>query len=93
MDREVWYHGEDIPIHLTVTNNSRKACKSIRVRRHLGFFCHVISHAAILCSGKVQVEAGLDKEVFYHGEDVPVHITINNNSNKKVNSLSVRIEL
>ena len=40
-------------------------------------------------SGKVQVEASLDKEVFYHGEDIPLHISINNNSKKSVKSMSV----
>jgi len=42
-------------------------------------------------SGKVQVEASLDKEVFYHGEDIPLHISINNNSKKSVKSMSSTI--
>ncbi len=31
LDREVWTHGEEIPIHVSVNNNSKKTVKSIRV--------------------------------------------------------------
>jgi hypothetical protein len=31
LDREVWTHGEEIPIHVSVNNNSKKTVKSVRV--------------------------------------------------------------
>ena len=40
-------------------------------------------------SGKLVVEASLDREVFYHGEDLPIHISINNNSKKCVKNIRV----
>ena len=45
-----------------------------------------------LFSGKVILEASLDKEVFYHGEDVPLHISINNQSKKQAKSIMVSFE-
>eukprot|EP00088_Acartia_fossae_P007548 TRINITY_DN13551_c0_g1_i2.p1 TRINITY_DN13551_c0_g1~~TRINITY_DN13551_c0_g1_i2.p1 ORF type:complete len:400 (-),score=83.22 TRINITY_DN13551_c0_g1_i2:621-1820(-) len=42
-------------------------------------------------SGKVILEASLDKEVFYHGEDVPLHISINNQSKKQAKSIMCTI--
>jgi len=42
-------------------------------------------------SGKVVLESNLDKEVFYHGEDIPLHISINNASKKQVKSIQCTI--
>merc|ERR1711990_844485 len=42
-------------------------------------------------SGKLVVEASLDREVFYHGEDLPIHISINNNSKKCVKNIRCHI--
>ena len=47
-------------------------------------------HRLFIFSGKVVVEASLDKEVFYHGEDIPLHISINNQSKKQAKSIMVR---
>ena len=44
-------------------------------------------------SGKLVVEASLDREVFYHGEDLPIHISINNNSKKCVKNIRVSFHL
>ena len=44
-------------------------------------------------SGKLVVEASLDREVFYHGEDLPIHISINNNSKKCVKNIRVSFNL
>ena len=44
-------------------------------------------------SGKLVVEASLDREVFYHGEDLPIHISINNNSKKCVKNIRVSLRL
>ena len=44
-------------------------------------------------SGKLVVEASLDREVFYHGEDLPIHISINNNSKKCVKNIRVSFPL
>ena len=40
-------------------------------------------------SGKLVVEASLDREVFYHGEDLAIHISIVNNSKKCVKNIRV----
>lgn len=43
-----------------------------------------------LCSkGKIALECTLDKEVYYHGQEIPVHVSINNNSKKSVKSVRV----
>jgi len=42
-------------------------------------------------SGKLVLEASLDKEVYCHGEDLPVHISINNHSKKAVKNIRVNI--
>ena len=31
LDREVFYHGEDLAIHISIANNSKKCVKNIRV--------------------------------------------------------------
>ena len=40
-------------------------------------------------SGKVSLEMGLEREVFYHGEDIPLNISINNQSKKAVKNIRV----
>lgn len=42
--------------------------------------------------GKIVLEANLDKEVFYHGQDIPLHVSLNNNSKKTVKSIQVQIK-
>merc|ERR1711953_834225 len=42
-------------------------------------------------SGKLVVEASLDREVFYHGEDLPIHISINNQSKKCVKNIRCNV--
>ncbi|XP_023327176.1 phosrestin-1 [Eurytemora carolleeae] len=42
-------------------------------------------------SGKIVLEANLDKEVFYHGQDIPLHVSLNNNSKKTVKSIQCTI--
>ena len=40
-------------------------------------------------SGKVSLEMGLEREVYYHGEDIPLNISINNQSKKAVKNIRV----
>ena len=40
---------------------------------------------------KVSIEVNLEREVFYHGEDIPVHISINNQSKKSIKKIRVSI--
>ena len=40
-------------------------------------------------SGKVSLEASLEREVYYHGEDIPLTISINNQSKKAVKNIRV----
>ena len=42
-------------------------------------------------SGKIALEANLDREVWYHGEDIPVHISINNQSKKSIKNIRVHV--
>jgi len=42
-------------------------------------------------NGKLTVEASLDKELYYHGEELPLSVSINNQSAKSVKSLRVHI--
>lgn len=45
-----------------------------------------------LCAkGKLALECTLDKEIFYHGQEIPIHVSINNNSNKSVKAIRVAI--
>jgi len=41
--------------------------------------------------GKVLLECTLDKETFFHGQELPVKINVNNNSNKSVKSIRMAI--
>ena len=41
--------------------------------------------------GKVHMECTLDTETFYHGQELPIHVNINNNANKSVKSIRVAI--
>ena len=41
-------------------------------------------------SGKVSLEASLEREVYYHGEDIPLTISINNQSKKAVKNIRVK---
>ena len=44
-----------------------------------------------LCTkGTVILECTLDREIFYHGEEIPVHVSISNNTKKSVKSVKVR---
>jgi arrestin-2 len=42
-------------------------------------------------SGKLILEASLDREVYYHGEDLPIHISINNQSKKSVKNIRCNV--
>jgi len=45
-----------------------------------------------LCAkGKLGLECTLDKEVFYHGQEIPIHVSVNNNANKSVKAIRVAI--
>jgi len=42
-------------------------------------------------SGKLVLEASLDREVYYHGEDLPIHVSINNQSKKSVKNIRCHV--
>ena len=44
-------------------------------------------------SGIITLEANLDRDLFFHGEEIPVHIAINNQSKKAVKAIRVNFEL
>ena len=41
--------------------------------------------------GKVLLECTLDKETYFHGQELPVKVNVNNNSNKSVKSIRMAI--
>uniref|UniRef100_A0AAY4AVB5 Arrestin-C n=1 Tax=Denticeps clupeoides TaxID=299321 RepID=A0AAY4AVB5_9TELE len=42
--------------------------------------------------GSITLEASMDKEIYYHGEEIPIKIKIKNDSNKPVNKVKVSID-
>ena len=42
-----------------------------------------------MAKGKVVLECTLDKEINYHGQEIPIHVCIHNNSNKSVKAIRV----
>lgn len=45
----------------------------------------------MMAKGKLGLECTLDKEIFYHGQEIPIHVSVNNNSNKSVKAIRVAI--
>lgn len=45
----------------------------------------------LMSKGKVVLECTLDKDINYHGQEIPIHVSIHNNSNKSVKSIRVGI--
>ena len=41
--------------------------------------------------GKLGLECSLDKEVFCHGQEIPIQVSIANNANKSVKSIRLAI--
>ena len=49
LEREVFYHGEDIPLNISINNQSKKAVKNIRV----GALGDAIIISIIMCTFSV----------------------------------------
>lgn len=49
----------------------------------------VVSKGFTFSSGKINLEVTLDKEIYYHGEQIGANITISNNSRKAVRNIKV----
>ena len=45
----------------------------------------------LFSKGKLGLERSLDKEVYYHGQEIPITLSINNNTNKSVKTIRVAI--
>ena len=45
----------------------------------------------LFSKGKLGLECSLDKEVYYHGQEIPITLSINNNANKSVKTIRVAI--
>ena len=43
----------------------------------------------LMSKGKIVLECTLDKEINYHGQEIPIHVSINNNSTKSVKAIRV----
>ncbi|KAM3605024.1 uncharacterized protein V6R79_019414 [Siganus canaliculatus] len=46
----------------------------------------------VMSDKPLHVKASLDKEVFYHGECIKVHVSINNESNKTIKNIIVSVD-
>jgi len=51
----------------------------------------LVTKGFTLSSGKLNLEVNLDRDVFYHGEQVDTHIQINNASKKQVKNIKAQI--
>jgi len=51
----------------------------------------LVSKGFTLSSGKLNLEVTLDKEVYYHGEQIGANINVNNNSKKTVKNINCSI--
>ncbi|EFA07498.1 arrestin 2 [Tribolium castaneum] len=49
----------------------------------------VVSKGFTFSSGKINLEVTLDREIYYHGEQIGANITISNNSRKSVRNIKV----
>ena len=49
----------------------------------------LVSKSFTFSPGKVALEVTLDRDIYYHGEDIAAQIQINNNSKKSVRSIKV----
>eukprot|EP00053_Salpingoeca_punica_P010952 m.97832 g.97832 ORF g.97832 m.97832 type:complete len:440 (+) comp15545_c1_seq1:72-1391(+) len=54
-------------------------------------FAHT-EQKAMLSSGSVHAEADLDKEVYFHGDDIVINLNVNNQSTRTVKSITVSIQ-
>ncbi|XP_065578734.1 arrestin homolog isoform X2 [Artemia franciscana] len=54
--------------------------------------CTVVRRDFVLSPGELELEMSLDKQVFHHGESIPVNMTILNKSNKTVKKISATIQ-
>ena len=43
----------------------------------------------LMSKGKIILECTLDKEMNYHGQEIPIHVSVNNNSTKSVKAIRV----
>ena len=43
----------------------------------------------LMSKGKIILECTLDKEIYYHGQELPIHVCIHNNSSKSVKAIRV----
>ncbi|KAK2706135.1 beta-arrestin-1-like [Artemia franciscana] len=50
-----------------------------------------VSKEFIMCPNKLNLEATLDKELYYHGEKIAVNVYIQNNSNKPVKKVKISV--
>ncbi|XP_076601517.1 S-arrestin a [Chaetodon auriga] len=46
----------------------------------------------VMSEKPLHVKASLDKEIFYHGEPVKVHVSVTNNSNKNIKNIIVSVD-
>lgn len=46
----------------------------------------------VMSNKPLHLEASLDKETFYHGEAIPVHVKVTNNSSKTVSNITVSVD-
>jgi len=50
-----------------------------------------VSKDFLLSPNKLHLECSLDKEMYYHGENISINVHVQNNSNKKVKKITVSV--
>ncbi|XP_042863409.1 arrestin homolog [Penaeus japonicus] len=54
--------------------------------------CTVVRKDFMLSPGELEMEVSLDKQLYYHGEQITVKVTIKNNSNKTVKKIKAAVQ-
>merc|ERR1712223_276721 len=93
----------DVRIHIGESSEDYNGMKKSTVHMSIRKSQYTVSDGTVRCptakaekgflcaKGKLGLECTLDKEVFYHGQEIPIHVSVNNNANKSVKAIRVAI--
>jgi len=93
----------DVRIHIGESSDDYNGMKKSTVHMSIRKSQYTVSDGTVRCptakaekgflcaKGKLGLECTLDKEVFYHGQEIPIHVSVNNNANKSVKAIRVAI--
>jgi len=93
----------DVRLHIGENSEDLTGMKKSTVHMSIRKSQYTVSDGTVRCptakadkgflcaKGKLGLECTLDKEVFYHGQEIPIHVSVNNNANKSVKAIRVAI--